>query len=448
MTPPTKEPSHRSQVRTVLTVGLLSGLAGSAMLAQDTVLAYYFGTSSAVDAYQLAVSVPSLLVNVLAGGTLLAVLVPELTRLTHHQANNEVTNVIRYARRSVGGLLAASALAWPVLYSLLEQRSNVDLSAAPHTLTIHLLWLITPILFFVGVTGIETAYLNSQKRFFNASIFPAFAPIGAILFTILFSKTLHIYATAIGTLCGSICLWLLGRHLTHRSLLQPYRDPQPAASKSVNRHYFLNVISSATLAGVILTDILLASSRPQGELATYNYATRPVIFVIALLTVSIGNVILPTFSRLATSANKNELIHHFRRWLVIAAAISLLVLATWVPNCATIVSLLYERGAFHSSDAESVTAIQTVYLLQLPFYAAAVIGVRLLNSLRHNRTLALINLAAFFTNLAVDSWLLPSMGLRGIALGTVTAFAVWAIMVIGCSLRAARHPQPQHTIDT
>ncbi|HMN14703.1 MAG TPA: lipid II flippase MurJ [Bellilinea sp.] len=423
---------------TVLTVGLLSGLAGSAMLAQDTVLAYYFGTSSAVDAYQLSLSVPSLLVNVLAGGALLAVLVPEFTRLTHDHAQREIATLIQYARQSLGALLAATALAWPIVYAILQETSTIDIITQPHPITNHLIWLMAPILFFVGATSIETAYLNSQRRFFITSTFAAFAPTGAIIFTILFSKTLHLYAPAIGALCGTICQWLLSRHLTRTLRRKATREARPAISASVGRHYLLNVLSSATLAGIVFTDIVLASTRLPGELSTYSYATRPVILLLAFLTVSIGNVSLPIFSHLAASGNREALAHQFRRWLFITAGISLIFLMTWASNCTAVVSILFERGAFQGTDVASVTEVQTVYLFQLPFYMAAIIGMRLLNALSLHRSLAFINFFAFIINLAFDRWLTPFMGLKGIALGTVAAFAVWALLIVGFGLRVTR----------
>lgn len=434
--PDTARAAH--DLRRIIGVGFLTGLAGIAMLGQDIVIAKYFAISDEVDAYQLAASFPTLLINVLAGGTLLAVLVPEFSQRVLRHDDREIVALIGYARRTLATLLAAIAAGWLLLYPLLPTGVAQAQDAAP-LLTRHLLWLVAPVLFFSGLAGIDAAHLNSRHRFLATSIFPAFLPLGTIAFTVLFSEHVGIYSTAAGLLFGSVCQWLTGRWLTQAALPFAPTKERPTIANSLNKPYLANVLSSASLAGIIATDILFASNQSPGALATYNYASRPVTLFLAFFTASIGNVILPTFSRLAAQGNWSELRRRARRWIYATTGASLFLVALWSWRCNEFVSLLYQRGAFQAIHTTQVAAIQAVYLFQIPFYLTAVVGVRVLNSLRSHRPLAVINIVAFVTNLAIDTWLTPTLSLKGIAIGTDAAFAIWSLLIVGHALTTLHH---------
>lgn len=440
----------RSSLHAAVGVAFLTGISGLAMLGQDILIANYFPVGPVVDAYQLAASFPLLLVNVLAGGTVLAVLVPAFLRDAPEPAESDVTNIIHYARRALGTLLAVTALSWAVVYPSLASSAATGLHNGAPPISTYLVWLTAPLLYFSGLASIDTAYLNSRGRFFIASTFPAFMPLGAITFTLLFSNTFGISATAAGLLCGSICQWLLCRYLTQSQLTRHRPRAKPQHAGTLTRAYFFNLFSSASLGGIVLTDVFIASTQLPGDLATYNYASRPVMLLLAFFTASIGNVIFPTFARLVVSERWREVRRHTLFWAGAVLAISFVTVAVWVPNCERIVAMLYQRGAFQFADTQKVAAVQEIYLFQVPFYLLAVIGVRLLNSLERHNILALVNSVAFVTNLVVDLLLAPTRGLAGLAIGTNVAFAVWACLVFAFALRSLhirRPPLSNHIID-
>lgn len=435
----------RHHLPRIVGVGFLTGLAGIAMLAQDAVIANYFAISGEVDSYQLAASLPTLLINVLAGGTLLAVLVPEFSRRALGQDDSETAALIAYARRTLGTLLAAVVAAWLLLYPLLPTAVASSQAASPE-LTRHLLWLVAPVLFFSGLAGIDAAHLNSRHRFLVISAFPLFLPTAVIVSTLLFAAQIGIYSAATGLLFGSVCQWITGRWLTRTALRGASAKDSATFTDRLTKPYLANVLSSASLAGIIATDIFLASAQSPGSLATYNYAVRPVNLLLAFFTATIANVILPTFSQLAAEENWSELVRRAKLWIYVTAGLSLFLVIIWLSQCEEFVSLLYQRGAFGAMNTKQVAAIQVIYLWQIPFYMVAVVGVRLLNSLRSHRALAYINVVAFATNLTIDTWLTPFLGLKGIAIGTDVAFAFWSSLIVGYALWQAHHvTSPDHS---
>lgn len=406
------------------------------MLAQDMVIANYFSTGEAADAYQLAVSFPLLAVNVLAGGTLLAVLVPLLTRHKADGRDAEAARLVARARRVLGWVLFAVCGAWALAYPHVAVLVAGGFSADTLALSSHLLWLAIPVLFFSGLAGVDAALLNSRRRFFFVSTLPVFMPAGVIFCVFLLGSRLGIYAAAIGLLFGGAVQWLASRRLT-APLLSHLEFSRVSALifRRLARDYGVVAASAAFLAGILLTDTFMASTQSVGGTATYSYAVRPVILFLAFGTAVIGNVILPIFSHLVATKDWSTLKRHVLFWFGLLALGSLPVVALWHTYVEQIVALLYQRGAFGVSDTARVAAVQETYLLQIPFYLVAVIGWRVMNSLNRHAILLGITVVCFFTNLAADMWLASSYGLQGIAWGTNLAFAVWAILITFYLLR-------------
>lgn len=406
------------------------------MLAQDVVIANYFSTGAAADAYQLAVSFPLLAINVLAGGTLLAVLVPLLTRYKADEREAEAARLVKRARCMLGWVLFVVCGVWALAYPHVTMQFAAGFSVDTLALSSHLLWLAIPALYFAGLAGVDAAVLNSRRRFVFVSILPAFMPAGVILCVFLLGSHLGIYAAAIGLLCGSATQWMASRRLA-----LPFQNHLDRLHLSATifshpaRDYGMAAASAALLAGILLTDTFMASAQPAGGTAAYGYAVRPVILFLAFVTAVIGNVILPFFSHLVANQDWTALKRHTLFWFGLVALGSLPVVILWHAYALEIVALLYQRGAFVADDTARIASVQKIYLLQIPFFLVAVIGWRVMNSLNRHAILLAITAVCFIVNLAADMWMAPRYGLQGIAWGTNLAFALWAIFIACYLLR-------------
>lgn len=421
--------SLRGSVKSSVVVGFISGLAGLVMLIQDAVIASHFATGGAADAYQLAISFPILALNVFAGGTLLAVLVPLLTRLIVENRDIEVKALVKRVRLQIGWVLLAAGALWIVIYPHLIDQVAKGLSRETFRLSANLLWLVAPVLFFSGLASVDAALLNSRKRFVFISTMPAFMPVSAVVCIFLLEEQLGIYAVACGLLIGSLVQWWASYRLT-APLLRPMYSSQPALNWSeLVGNYLVAAASAALLAGIVITDTFMASSQPPGSAAAYGYAVRPVILVLAFVTAVIGNVVLPSFSHLVAISDWQALKTQVLFWFGLLVLGSLPFIALWHYQAVDVVALLYEHGAFGPSDTAKVAAVQRVYMLQTPFFLVGVIGWRVMNSLNRNRALLTITAICFVVNLATDMLMTPTYGLQGIAWGTNLAFALWAILI-------------------
>ncbi len=80
------------------------------------------------------------------------------------------------------------------------------------------------------------------------------------------------------------------------------------------------------------------------------------------------------------------------------------------------IELLLERGNLTGADTLRVAEIQGYFVLQLPFFLVSLILVRLLAALTLNRAVFAITAFNSVLNVALNYWLMQSMGVAGIAL--------------------------------
>lgn len=422
--------SLRAGLKPVLVVGFISAVAGAVIVLQDAVLAAWFAAGTAADAYQLAISFPLMALNVFSGGTLLAVMVPELVHLDVSGRAADVGAFLRQSRRALAALLLLVCAVWAVSYPTIARAVAKDFSAETIALSTRLLWIALPVLLVSGLAGVEIAVLNSQHRFTLLSTLPAFMPAGVALSVLLFGSRVGIVAAPIGLLAGSAAQWLVARRGT--TPLPGRFDPAArshASLRELSVAYGAAAASAALLAGILLVDTFMASTLGPGRTATFGYATRPIILLLAFATTVVGNVTLPVFARLAAADDRRALKKHLISWcgLLALAAAPVVAFSYWY--AADIVAFLFERGVFKPSDTANVAAVLQIYVLQLPFYLVGMMGWRVMNSLRRHRLLLAITAVAFSVNLSLDLWLAPRLGLAGIAWGTNAAFASWAVLI-------------------
>lgn len=432
--------SIRRHVIDLGTVVAVSVVVGVIILLQDASIAWRFGASDDVDAYQLALSFPAMALNVFAGGTLLAILVPRLVQLEVSGVPGEAAALIRRARRAVVVILIAVGIMWAAAYPVVI-RMTAQFTPMTASTSERLLWILLVSLVFAGLSSVEAAVLNSRRRFWLLSALPGFAPAGAAIAVLAFGARIGIVAAPLGWLAGTVVQWIAATWRTRR-LIGAAAHPAGAPDPQLLKDYLASAGAAALLGGIFLSDTWMAASLEPGSAAIFGYASRPLILIMAFATATVSNVALPAFSRLSAGGRMPALRRQFAMIsaaLVLAAIPVVLAFHAWAEP---IVRLIYERGTFEAADTSRVAAVQAVYVLHAPLFVMAVLGWRVMNSLHRHAQLCTFTAVAFVTNLAVDLWLAADLGLVGVAWGTNAAFAAWAGLigayVIGFGRRSTR----------
>jgi putative peptidoglycan lipid II flippase len=430
--------ANRRMLRAALAVGGFSLLAKLAMGAQDLALAWRFGTGDAMDALVMATAAPAFLWAVTTGA-LESAFIPAYVRVRERGSGGDDAMALFRAVASRMALVfalcaAALALAAPWLPGLLAPAFD----AAKRETTATLGLLLAPTVLFRGLSSVGRSLLNAHESFVAPALAPACAPLAALA-ALWFAPEWGVTAVAAGMAAGAMAeLAVVAWRIRARGLRLAGRRVKAADARAVWRQYLPIIAGSSLVAATTLVDQLTAARLEAGSVATLSFGSRVALLVSALPALALGTAAMPQFSRLIAIRDWGQVRHTLATWsgLVWKAAIPAVgLLILFSP---ALVRLVFERGAFSAEDTARVAAVQSVYLLQAPFYLAGVLGSRLLSALLWNDALLAISAASLALKAGLNVALAPRFGVTGVAAATVLMYAFSCAGIYACLGRRLR----------
>lgn len=413
---------------------LLLGKAAGAF--KEMAVAYRYGVSSVVDAYQFTLTMASWLPITLVGA-LSVVLIPVLVRTRYEDTDTRARFLSELqAWAIVLGLMLAVLIyfGWPYVL----QVAGRGLSGNVQQMTSQLTLAFAPAALLTLMTGISAARLRAHERHINTLLDSV--PAVAILIWVLASSVDDVGPLLWGTLVGYLIqsvwlLWLASRAdgLWARPMFSLQSGHWPALVKAAG----VMVLGQIAMSFVGPIDQYTAANLGANANATLGYAARLLSLVLGIGAASVGRAALPV---LADIQGRGDAVHARKtalKWsvlmLVTGAAITLIgwFLAPWG------VALLFQRGAFTAENTQTVAHVLRWGLLQLPFYFGVLILVQLLASQNRYRIMAAIAIANFALKAVMNSVLAPVMGVAGIMLATSVMYALSYTCYVAVALRSA-----------
>ena len=417
----------------MVTVGAGSLALKVASTGKDMVVAAHFGTSDAIDAFFIALTVPTFVIHVIAG-SLPAALVPAYVRVREREGAAAAGRLLSGILGSVvvAAVAASALLAWsaPALLPVVGAWFDGEKLA----MTRNLFLLLVPATLFGGITSLLSAILNAEERFALPSVTPMLAPVMAVVFLIAAVDRWGVYALGVGTLAGfALEAGILAGVLYRRRLLAApsWRRWHPE-TRHVLSQYLPMVLGAAVMGSSPLIDQAMAATLGSGSVATLGYGSKVVAAVLGVGVTAVTTAIFPHFSAMVATNDwagvRQTLSTYSRLVLVGGVAMVLLVVAFSTP----IVRLLFERGAFSEADTRAVAQVQALLALQIPFYVLGMIAVRLLSAMSGNRILMWISFGNFVVNIVGNYVFMRLWGVAGIALATSLVYVIATSVAYRC----------------
>lgn len=421
---------NRQIFRAAITVGLMTMLVKVAAAGKELVVAWRFGTGDAVDAFLIALLVPSFITGVIAG-SFNAAFIPTYIRVREQEGVEVAQKLLSGVTTWSLGLLGITTALLVIAAPLYLRWIAVGFSPDKLDLTVRLLRAIAPIVLSEGMIAIWGALLNAGERFALAALSPAFTPVVTVIF-LLIGQSFGIFALAGGLVCGSLLeLLLLGAALESQGVsLRPRWYGFDAHLRQVASQYTPMIAGSFLMSSTLLVDQSMAAMLSPGSLSALNYGTKLTVFPMGLATTALSTAVVPFFSKMVVHEDWAGVRLTLKRYLFLVFLISLPLTAGLCLFSEPLIQLFFQRGAFTVEDTHVVARIQAFYALQIPFYIALVFLVRLVSAMRLNQLLmwsAGINL---INNIIFNFFLLQVLGVAGIALSTTfVIFFSFLVMV-------------------
>lgn len=431
-------PDHQRIFKGAFRVAVFLLLGKAAGAIKEMAVAYRYGVSDAVDAYQFTMTMATWL-PVTIVGVLSVVLIPVLVRLRRAEAA-EREQFIRELQGWVAAVGVALALltwfAWPQVLGALGQ----GLSARVGEMTGELLLAFAPVSALLLVAGISAARLRSHERHVN-TLLDSVPAVATLAWVMLAASAESVGPLLWGTLVGyaiqtAWLAWLAARAdggfwgaptLTLRSPHWP--ELMGAAG--------VMLIGQVAMSFVGPLDQYAAANLGANANATLGYASRLLSLLLGIGAVSVGRAALPVLADVQARGDTARARAMALKWSVLMVAAGAGAVAVGWLLAPWGVSVLFQRGAFTAENTAAVAHVLRWGLLQLPFYFGVLILVQLLASQNRYRIMAAIAVANFALKAALNTVLAPRMGAAGIMLATSLMYLLSYVCYLVVALRRA-----------
>jgi putative peptidoglycan lipid II flippase len=407
-----------------VTIGVLTLGVRLASMLKEMRVAAWFGTGDALDAFVIAFMLPSYIINVVAG-SFNAALIPVHIDVYENEGPAAAERLFSGTVVLSLVLLLATTLGLGLLGPVILPFLCSGFGPEKLMLVKRLFYLLLPSVVISGLLTNWESVLNAGERFGLAAIAPAMLPLTTIVVLSLFGAHCGIDALAIGTIAGSVLhLLVLGWALTTRGVnLLPHWYGFDAATKRVMRQYLPLIGAAAMMCSTFLVDQAMATLLAPGSVAALNYGNKFVALILTVGTMALGTAVLPYFSKMVAAADWRGLMHTLMVYtrLVLLVTVPVTCVGLWLSK--PLVSFLFQRGKFTASDVQLVSSIQSMYMLQVPFYTLGILFVRMISSLQVNHVLLWNTILGVTLNVVLDYVLMHVMGVAGIALSTSLVYA-------------------------
>ena len=415
---------NRQILGATLVVGLATGLVKFASVGKELFVAWRFGTGDELDAFLIALVVPSFLINLIAG-SFKVVLIPSFIKIREQQGSIAAEQLFSNAIAWALGLLTLMVILMVSTTSWYLPLLASGFTTEKLNLTTKLLWAIAPFVLFSGIIRIWGAVLNAGERFALAALSPFAIPLMTVILLLLVPNW-GIFALAFGLVAGSLIeMIILGIGLRIQKIgILPRWGQFDANLRELARQYVPVTAGAFLMCSTNLVDQSMAAMLSTGSVSALGYANRVIALPLSLTTLALGTAVIPYFSKTIAQKDWRKIRHTFRYYLRLIFTITIPATIIFILASKVIVQILFERGSFTADDTINVSQIQIFYALQIPFYIAAIFVVRLVNSLGINYILAWGSSINLLVNITANYIFLQLFGLKGIALSTSLVYLI------------------------
>ncbi len=338
---------------------------------RDTLIARVFGAGMITDAFIVAFKIPNLLRRISAEGAFSQAFVPILAEYKSQRSFDDTHQLINRVATWLGiilvvvTLLGMLAAPWVVTLIAPGFRANPE----KMQLTIELLRITFPYIFFISLVSMAGGVLNTYNKFG----IPAFTPVwlnismiaAVLFFADHFAEPIKVLAWAV-FIGGFLQLAFQVPFLKQIGLL-----PKFDFNRNDEGVWRILKLMGPAILGVSVAQISLiintvfASFLETGSVSWLYYADRLMEFPTGVLGVALGTILLPSLSKAFASSNHSEysqlLDWGLRLTFILAApaAVALAVLA------APLVVTLFHYGKFTAHDVVMTQQALVAYSMGL-----------------------------------------------------------------------------------
>jgi putative peptidoglycan lipid II flippase len=417
--------SKTSLIKSTGLIGIATAISRVLGFVRDMVIANFFGTSAACQAFVVAFRIPNMLRDLVAEGAANAAIVPVLTEYKAKKSEGEFLHLYRVVFNiffivligiSVLGVIFSPLIVRVMAPGFIQESEKLNL-------TIQLNRLLFPYIFFVGLAAVTMGVLNSLGHFWAPAFGSCFLNVTLIAATVYLGPRIGVFSLAIGVLAGgALQLGLNIPVLYRKGLSLRFRDGfRHSAGRKIGLLLIPRVAGSAVYQINIFVDTILASLAwivGAGGIAALYYANRLIQFPLGIFSIALAQAALPKMSEEAAMGDNERLKDTLSFSLRMVMLIILPASFGFVFLGKPIIRILFERGQFDFYSTSITQQALFFYSFGLLAYSGIKMLVTCFYSLHDTMTPVKTAALAVALNVMLNLILMWPLKLGGLALAT------------------------------
>ncbi|MCB1592683.1 MAG: murein biosynthesis integral membrane protein MurJ [Alphaproteobacteria bacterium] len=439
-------------LKAMATVAGMTGLSRIAGFVRDMMTAAILGAGPVADAFFIALKLPNLFRRITAEGAFSVSFVPLYSKTIEDEGEEEAARFagnafsVMFLILSVFTILAVIFMPY-MLYAIAPGFAD---DPVRYNLSVEFSRVSFPYLLLMSLTALLGGVMNAHHRFAPFAFVPTLfnlSLIAALLLNSYFPTPGH--ALSWGLLAAGFLqlgfLWAsMKRARLHIVIARPRLD------KKIRKVFHLmgpGLVGAGVVQINLFFDIMIASFLGEGAISYLYYADRLNQLPLGVVGIAVGTALLPLLSRALARAEKDghdngEARDLFNRALEYCLILALPASAALAVIPLTLITVLFERGAFTAADSQVTAMILACYAIGLPAYITTKVFSTVHWARHDTKTPVKISIVGVLSNILVAVSLAPLIGVTGIALATgLTAWIQYVMHV-----RAVRK-YPQANLD-
>jgi putative peptidoglycan lipid II flippase len=358
-------------LRVLATVSSMTFISRILGFVRDAIVARLFGAGLMTDAFFVAFRIPNLLRRLFAEGAFSQAFVPILAEYKNRQGEAQAKLLVDHVSAvlalaliviTVLGILAAPAIIYVTAPGFARSPDKYHLS-------LEMLRITFPYIFFISLTAFAGGILNTYSRF---SV-PAFTPVLLNLSFIAFALWAAPYfdppvlALAWAVFVGGILqLMFQVPFLARIKMLPAFRiDLKDPGVLRVLRQMGPAVFGVSIGQVSLIINTIFASFLVTGSVSWLYYADRLMEFPTGMLGVALGTILLPSLSK-HYAASSTDAYSKLLDWgLRITLLLALPAAAALATLALPLVATLFQYGAFSIADTRETRDAVIAYSVGL-----------------------------------------------------------------------------------
>lgn len=411
---------------------LLSRILG---MARDSLIAIFFGATLQTDAFFIAFRPFDLLRKLFSEGILSISFIPVFSETLKTEGQSKAAEMVfsfLFLISVLGIVVVIAGMLFAPLLIRVIAPGFADHSYQ-HGLTLILLKIMLPYVYFILVTALFMGVLNTFGDFCIPAAAPLVFNITAIIFTLFISNRFEVpvIAQALGvTIGGMLQLAMQVPSMIRLGMLKIrfYKGLHKGVAK-VSKIMIPSMIGAASYQINIMVASFFTSTLDEGSVSFIYYADRLVQFPLAVFAVSVATVLLPEITKKAAQELYDDVSSLFTQGVKLVFFITIPAMAGLMALDEPIVRILFGYGAFDASAAKHTA--DCLFFLAMGLWAFT--GVRLFVTLYYSLMNVSIpfysGIITILMNLMLCPTLMNLLGLKGLVFSiSASAAAGFAVL--------------------